>query len=166
MIHESAYVEDAEIGEETNIWHFVHVRKGAKIGKNCNIGPNCYIRPATSIHDDCHIGNASEVKNSIIFSKTNIPHQNYVGDSVIGSGCNLGSGTKIANLRLDKKEISVTHLGKRMNTHRRKLGAIIGNDVQTGINAVINTGCIIGEKVFIAPGALAKGSIASQSIIK
>ena len=154
------------IDAETRIRSGTYIQGPVVIGKQCNIGPNCYIRPATSIHDFCHVGNASEVKNSVIFKQTNVPHQNYVGDSVIGSRCNLGSGTKIANLRLDKKEIYVTHLGKRINTHRRKLGAIIGDDVQTGINAMINTGCIIGEEVFIAPGALAKGYIAPQSIIK
>jgi len=154
------------IDTDTRIRSGTYIQGPVVIGKQCNIGPNCFIRPATSINDFCHVGNASEVKNSVIFKQTNIPHQNYVGDSVIGSRCNFGSGTKIANLRLDKKKIYVTHLGKRINTHRRKLGAIIGDDVQTGINAMINTGSIIGEEVFIAPGALAKGYIAPQSIIK
>ena len=76
------------------------------IGEGCEIGPNCYIRPSTTIGDDCHIGAAVEVKNSIIMKGTKVPHLNYVGDSVIGEGCNLGAGTKIANLRLDKKNIT------------------------------------------------------------
>lgn len=73
------------------------------IGEECKIGPNCYIRPYTSIGDKCHIGNACEIKNSIIMNNSNIPHQNYVGDSIIGENCNLGAGTKIANLRFDRK---------------------------------------------------------------
>ena len=77
------------------------------IGSDCKIGPNCYIRPHTSIENSCHIGNACEIKNSIIMGNTNVPHHNYVGDSVIGQNCNLGSGTKIANLRLDKKTINI-----------------------------------------------------------
>ena len=77
------------------------------IGERCQIGPNCYIRASTAIGDGCHIGAAVEVKNSIIMKNTKIPHLNYVGDSVIGEDCNLGAGTKIANLRLDKSDISV-----------------------------------------------------------
>ncbi len=131
------------------------------IGQNCDIGPNCYIRPYTSIGDGCHIGGAVEVKNSIIMRGSNIPHHNYVGDSIIGEGCNLGAGTKIANLRLDEKEIWVA--GK--NTHRRKMGAIMGDGVKTGINACINIGTVIGNNAQIGPGALAQGVILPDSQI-
>jgi bifunctional UDP-N-acetylglucosamine pyrophosphorylase/glucosamine-1-phosphate N-acetyltransferase len=131
------------------------------IGEGCEIGPNCYIRPSTSIGDSCHIGAAVEVKNSIIMKGTKIPHHNYIGDSVIGEQCNLGAGTKIANLRLDKKNISVSGV----DTGRRKLGAIIGDHVETGINASINVGCIIGNNTFIGPGAVVSGVISPNSKI-
>jgi bifunctional UDP-N-acetylglucosamine pyrophosphorylase/glucosamine-1-phosphate N-acetyltransferase len=78
---------------------------------------------------------------------------------VIGSNCNLGSGTKVANLRLDKKTIIVEHHGSQINTNRRKLGVIMGDDVQTGINSVINVGSIIGNSVFIGPGSTVSGTI-------
>jgi UDP-N-acetylglucosamine diphosphorylase/glucosamine-1-phosphate N-acetyltransferase len=131
------------------------------IGQDCDIGPNCYIRPHTSIGDGCHIGSAVEVKNSIIMNGSKIPHHNYVGDSVIGEGCNLGAGTKIANLRLDKQEIRVA--GRV--TGRRKLGVIMGDGVETGINSCINVGSMIGNNTFIGPGALATGVIAPDSKI-
>jgi UDP-N-acetylglucosamine diphosphorylase/glucosamine-1-phosphate N-acetyltransferase len=118
------------------------------IGSNCDIGPNCYIRPATSIGDNCHIGASSEVKNSIVMLGSKIPHHNYVGDSVIGEYCNLGAGTKIANLRLDKKEVIIGGV----HTRRRKLGAMLGDRVETGINSSINVGSFIGDGVFIGPG--------------
>jgi UDP-N-acetylglucosamine diphosphorylase/glucosamine-1-phosphate N-acetyltransferase len=111
------------------------------IGRNCDIGPHCFIRASTAIGDNCHIGAAVEVKNSIIMSGTKIPHLNYVGDSVIGENCNLGAGTKVANLKLDKKNIFIDN----MDTRRRKLGTIMGDNVQTGINASINVGTIIGN---------------------
>ncbi len=129
------------------------------IGQDCDIGPNCYIRPHTSIGDGCHIGGAVEVKNSIIMSGSKVPHHNYVGDSIIGEGCNLGAGTKIANLRLDEKEIRVAGRG----TKRRKLGAIIGDRVETGINACIDVGTMIGNDTHIGPGATASGVIAPDS---
>jgi len=122
-------------------------------------GPNCYIRPYTAIGNSCHVGNACEIKNSIIMNGSNVPHQNYVGDSVIGQNCNLGAGTKIANLRLDKKNINTILNGKKLDTNRRKLGVIMGDDVQTGINSAVDVGTIVGNKVFIGPGAMAKGEI-------
>ena len=90
-----------------------------------------------------------------------IPHHNYIGDSVIGEECNLGSGTKIANLRLDKKDITADSI----NTKRRKLGAILGDSVQTGINANINVGSLIGDHSFIGPGATASGVVLANSQI-
>ena len=135
------------------------------IGSNCKVGPNCYIRAHTAIGNNCHIGNACELKNSIVMDKSNVPHQNYVGDSVIGCNCNLGAGTKIANLRLDKKNISVILNGKKIDTKRRKFGAAIGDNVQTGINATINIGTIIGNNCFIGQAASVKGEIEPNSTI-
>jgi bifunctional UDP-N-acetylglucosamine pyrophosphorylase/glucosamine-1-phosphate N-acetyltransferase len=93
------------------------------------------------------------------------PHHNYVGDSVIGKDSNLGSGTKIANLRLDKEIIKVTHQGRKISTDRIKLGAIIGDNVNTGINASINAGTILGSRVKVGPNTLVSGTYESQSII-
>jgi bifunctional UDP-N-acetylglucosamine pyrophosphorylase/glucosamine-1-phosphate N-acetyltransferase len=93
------------------------------------------------------------------------PHHNYVGDSIIGNNSNLGSGTKIANLRLDKKNIKVIHQGKRNDSGRRKLGAIIGDNVNTGINTSINAGTILGSNVRIGPNASVSGTYESQSTI-
>jgi UDP-N-acetylglucosamine diphosphorylase/glucosamine-1-phosphate N-acetyltransferase len=151
----------AVIGKKTIIRSGAYISGPVIIGEECEIGPNCYIRPATSIGDGCHIGAAVEVKNSIIMRGTKIPHHNYVGDSIIGEGCNLGAGTKIANLRLDKKNINVAGI----ETGRRKLGAIIGDNVETGINVSINVGCIIGNNTFIGPGAVVGGVIAPNSKI-
>jgi len=153
------------IGEDTIVMNGSYIEGPVIIGKNCKIGPNCYIRPFTSIGNGCHIGNACEVKNSIVLDNSNIPHHNYVGDSVIGGNCNLGSGCKIANLRLDKKNITAFINGVKIETKRRKLGAIIGDNTQTGINSVINTGSVIGNNVFIGPNASAFGYIKPDSKI-
>ena len=147
------------VGEGSIVMNGSYIEGPVIIGKNCKIGPNCYIRPYTSIGNQCHVGNACEIKNSIIMDGSKIPHQNYVGDSIIGSNCNLGAGTKIANLRLDKKNIEITVNGNKLNTKRRKFGAVIGDDTQTGINSMINVGAMIGNNVFIGPGAIANGEI-------
>lgn len=131
------------------------------IGENCDIGPNCYVRPHTAIGDNCHIGAAVEVKNSIIMRGSKIPHHSYLGDSIVGEGCNFGAGTKVANLRLDGKNITAGEV----DTRRRKLGAIIGDSVETGINVSINIGSLIGSGTHIGPGAVVSGIIQPGSIL-
>ena len=157
---------DVQIGKNTVIMNGSYIEGPVIIGDNCRIGPNCYIRASTSIGNNCHIGNACEVKNSIIMDHSNVPHQNYVGDSIIGEYCNLGAGTTVANLRLDKKTIHVVLNGKKIDTKRRKLGMIMGDNVQTGVNAMINVGALIGNNVFIGLGTLASGEIRPETTLK
>jgi bifunctional UDP-N-acetylglucosamine pyrophosphorylase/glucosamine-1-phosphate N-acetyltransferase len=150
------------IGQGTIIRAGSYIVGPVIIGRNCVIGPNCYIRPSTVVADSCHIGAAVEVKNSIIMSGSKIPHLSYVGDSIIGENCNLGAGTKIANVRLDEQTVKISDL----DTKRHKLGAIIGDNVKTGINSCINTGTIIGNDTVIGPGGQAFGIIPPGSKIK
>jgi UDP-N-acetylglucosamine diphosphorylase/glucosamine-1-phosphate N-acetyltransferase len=135
------------------------------ISKGCVIGPNCYIRSSTSLGEGVKIGASVEVKNSIIMAKTHVPHLNYVGDSIIGERCNLGAGTKVANLRFDNSNIKITLKGEVIDTDLRKLGVIMGDDVQTGIDSMIEPGTIIWERSIIGMGALAKGCIGSETRI-
>jgi len=154
-----------QVGNGSIIRNGAYIVGPVIIGENCDIGPNCFIRPSSSIGNNCKIGNAVEVKNSIVMDYSNIPHHNYVGDSIIGENCNLGSGTKVANLRLDNKNIYTIVKGDRIETGRRKLGVIMGDNVKTGVNSVINIGTVIGENSSIGPGAIASGAIAPNSII-
>lgn len=132
----------------------------AIIDKGADVGPNCFIRGSTYIGRDCRVGAAVEVKNTVLMDRSNIPHHNYVGDSVIMEDVNLGAGTKVANLRLDGGGVTSVSRGRRVSTGLRKLGAIIGPGVKTGINAVIDVGTVISEDAFIGPGARVKGFIA------
>jgi bifunctional UDP-N-acetylglucosamine pyrophosphorylase/glucosamine-1-phosphate N-acetyltransferase len=150
------------IGEGSIIKSGTYIEGPCVIGKNCRIGPHAYIRGATSIGDDCHIGHCSEIKNSIIMNGTKIPHFNYVGDSVVGAGCNFGAGTKIANLRHDHANIKVG--GK--DTRRKKFGAVIGDGVQFGINCSINVGAIIGSEAQFAPNSVIEGCIGDKATIR
>ncbi len=162
VVEENVVLKGAvAIGKNTVIKSGAYIEGPVIIGEDCQIGPNCYIRPTTVIGDGCHVGAAVEVKNSLVMKGSKIPHLSYVGDSVIGEGCNLGAGTKIANLRLDKQNITVAGI----DTGRRKLGAIIGDRVETGINASINVGCMIGNNAFIGPGMTVSGRILPDSKI-
>ena len=142
-----------------------YIEGGVWIGKDCTVGPNSYLREGTVLCGKNKVGASTEIKNSILMNGAKAPHHNYVGDSIIGENSNLGSGTKIANLRLDKKEIIVVHKGVKINTGRKKLGAIIGSNVNTGINASINAGTILGNNVKVGPNSLVSGTYESQSTI-
>jgi UDP-N-acetylglucosamine diphosphorylase/glucosamine-1-phosphate N-acetyltransferase len=141
-----------KISEEARVRSGVYIEGPAFIGPGSDIGPNCYIRPSTSIGANVRIGNACEVKNSIIMDGTHVAHLSYVGDSIIGQNCNLGAGTITANIRFDKMNVKVNIKDRRVDSGRRKLGAIIGDEVQTGINVNLMTGVKVGSGVWIAPG--------------
>lgn len=132
------------------------------IGKDCTIGPHAFIRRSTSIGDNCHIGHCSEVKNSIVMNGTKIPHFNYIGDSVIGSGCNFGAGTKVANLRHDHATVKVCGT----DTRRKKFGAVIGDNIQFGINCSINVGTMIGSNASFGPGSVIEGCLGENTCIR
>ncbi len=148
----------AHVSGNVRICRGARVRSGAYIegpaivGEDSDIGPNCYIRPSTSIGSGVRIGNACEVKNSIVMDGTHIAHLSYVGDSIIGENCNLGAGTITANIRFDEQPIGVNIKGERINSGRRKLGVLIGDEAQTGINVSLMPGVKIGPRAWIAPG--------------
>lgn len=163
VIEEGVYIKgNVQIGPGTVIMSGSYLEGPCIIGADCRIGPHAYIRPGTAVGNHCHIGHSSEIKNTIIMDETNIPHFSYIGDSVIGSGCNFGAGTKVANLRHDKSTIIIG--GK--NTRRRKFGAVIGDDVLFGINCSVNVGAIVGNHCRIGPHALVEGIIDDETVIR
>lgn len=146
--------ENVTIEKRALIRSGAYIKGPAYIGKGSDIGPNCFIRPYTSIGENVRIGNAVEIKNSIVMDDTHAAHHTYIGDSIVGTNCNFGSGTKIGNLRLDAGNVMITLRGKLTDTGRRKLGAILGDGVQTGINSMINPGVKMGPNSAIGPGAI------------
>ncbi|MHA2095004.1 MAG: bifunctional sugar-1-phosphate nucleotidylyltransferase/acetyltransferase [Candidatus Hodarchaeales archaeon] len=134
------------------------------IDEDSVVGPNSFIRAGTYIGKDVRIGNGVEIKNSIILDGTTIGHLSYVGDSIIGHECNFGAGTKVANLKLDNQSISMEIQGTRVNTGRRKLGTIMGDNVKTGINVSIMPGISIGENSRIGAHTLISTNIPPNSL--
>ncbi len=128
------------------------------IGENTIIGPFAYLRGPLIIGSDCRIG-SSEIKNSVFMDGSRAGHFNYIGDSIVGKKCNLGAGTKLANLRFDG-EIIRFEIGKeKFSTGMRKLGAILEDNVQTGCNSVLNPGTYVSKKKSVLPGAVVSGFI-------
>ncbi len=147
---------EVAIGKGTLIRNGSYIEGPVVIGENCDIGPNCFIRPSTAIGNRVRIGNAVELKNTIVMEGTHVGHLSYVGDSVIGRRCNFGAGTKVANLRHDGKNIKVILKGRILDSGRRKLGVIMGDDVHTGINTSINIGVILEKGKATLPGEVVK----------
>ena len=165
-------VEDgAVIKGETIVQKGAVIKTGAYIegpvliGENAVIGPNCYIRAYSSIGKNVKIGNAVEIKNCIIMENTNIGHLSYVGDSVIGRDSNFGAGTITANLRHDNGDVSVTMKGKRVSSGRRKLGAIIGDNVKTGIGTTISPGVILHQGARTGIGVIVDKDIEANKLV-
>jgi bifunctional UDP-N-acetylglucosamine pyrophosphorylase/glucosamine-1-phosphate N-acetyltransferase len=126
----------------------------AYIGRKSTVGPNSRVRPCTSIGDEAIVGTSCEIKNSIIMSGSKVPHLSYIGDSIIGENCNLAAGTITANIRLDEAPIGIKMKGRMLSSGRKKLGTIMGDGVQTGINASIMPGVRIGSDSLIGPGVV------------
>ncbi|HOW13284.1 bifunctional sugar-1-phosphate nucleotidylyltransferase/acetyltransferase [Methanosarcina sp.] len=147
---------EVSIGKGSLIRSGAYIEGPVIIGENCDIGPNCYIRPSTALGNRVRIGNAVEVKNTVVMEGTHVGHLSYVGDSIIGRRCNFGAGTKVANLRHDGKNIKVMLKGRIIDSGRRKLGVIMGDDVHTGINTSINIGVVMEKGRATLPGEVVK----------
>lgn len=162
------------IKKANNIWihKSVIVSDTAKIIGPCiidedsEIRPNAFIRENVIIGKNCIVGNSSEVKNSILYDFVQIPHFNYVGDSILGYHSHLGAGAIISNLKSDKKDIVVKYHDEIINTNLKKVGAFIGDNVEVGCNSVINPGTIIFTNTNIYPLVSVRGVIPSNVIVK
>ena len=146
------------------------VRSGAYIEGPCfidegaDVGPNCFIRACTSIGKNARVGNGCEVKNSIIMDGTHVGHLSYVGDSILCEKCNLGAGTITANLRLDDGSVKMLVKDKVVDTGRRKLGAILGDNVKTGIGALLMPGVKVGNDSWVGAGFMVERDLPAESM--
>lgn len=155
-------VGDVFVGDGTEVRNGCYIMGPVYIGKNCLIGPNTFIRPYTTIMDGCHIGASVEIKNTLIMSHSNVPHLSYVGDSILGENVNLGAGTNIANLRFDDSEVKVEVKKTLQGSGRRKLGALIGDNVKTGVNVSIMPGRAIYPGAFVDAGSVVRNTIYTE----
>jgi NDP-sugar pyrophosphorylase family protein len=166
-VAETAFIgEEVQIGEGTVVEPNAVIKGPAIIGRNCSIRAGSYIRDNALVGDGSTIGNSSEVKNALIFNQAEIPHFNYVGDSVIGYRGHLGAGAILSNVRLDRQNIAVRTSKGKMPTNLRKFGAIIGDRTEVGCNAVLSPGSVVGKDCIIYPGAQFKGHLPSNRIFK
>jgi len=153
------------IGASSVVKSGCHIEGPVYIGAGCKIGPNARVRPYTSIQDRVAVGTSCEIKNSLIMNGTKVPHLSYVGDSIIGENCNLGAGTITANIRFDEATLKMRVKGRLHDTQRVKLGVIMGDRVQTGINVSILPGVRIGSGSWLGPGTTISRDVPSDLML-
>lgn len=154
------------IGEGTIIEPGVMIKGPSIIGGNCKIRHGAYIRGNVIIGSGVVVGNSTEIKNSFLFNDVEVPHYNYVGDSILGYKAHLGAGVKLSNVKLSSSNVVVVINKKKYDTGLRKFGAIIGDGVEIGCNAVLNPGSVIGKNSIIYPCVSWRGYCPSNSIVK
>jgi len=158
--------EKVFIGEGTVVEDGVMIKGPAIIGQNCKIRHNAYLRENVIIGDGCVVGNSTEIKNALLFNGAQAPHYNYVGDSILGHKAHLGAGVKISNYKLFPGNIEVELEGRPLDTGLRKFGALLGDGVEIGCNAVLNPGSIVGRGAVIYPNVFWRGVLPANMIAK
>ena len=162
--------EGAHLIGPVTVAETARIRSGAYIEGPCfidegaDVGPNCFIRPCTSIGKNARVGNACEVKNSIVMDGTHVGHLSYVGDSILCEKCNLGAGTITANLRLDDGTVKMMIKDKAVDTGRRKLGVILGDNVKTGINVLLMPGVKVGNDSWVGPNFMVEEDLPANTV--
>ncbi len=136
------------------------------IGENTEVRPGAFIRGKALIGNDCVIGNSTELKNVIIFNHVQVPHYNYVGDSILGFYSHMGAGSITSNVKSDKTLIVVKDGNEEIETKLKKMGAMLGDHVEVGCNSVLNPGTVIGRNTNIYPLSRVRGVIPGDSIFK
>ncbi len=128
--------------------------------------PGAFIRGNAIVGENCVVGNSTELKNVILFNNVQVPHYNYVGDSILGYKSHMGAGSITSNVKSDKSDVVIKYEGDKIATGLRKMGAILGNYVEVGCNSVLNPGTIIGSNTNIYPLSSVRGYIPKGSIYK
>ncbi len=155
------------IGKGTVVEPGAVIKGPAWIGEGCEIRSGCYIRENVILGSRVIAGNSCEFKNCLVFDGAQIPHFNYVGDSVLGAGAHLGAGVILSNVRLDRRPVVVrTPEGTPHQTGLKKFGAIIGDHAEIGCNSVLSPGSVIGRHALIYPGVSWRGTLPEKRIVR
>src|SRR5207245_2335696 len=154
------------VGKGTVIEQGAVLKGPAWIGENCKIRSGCYVRENVIAGNGVVMGNSCEFKNCIIFDEAQVPHFNYVGDSILGYKSHLGAGVILSNVKLDHSEVTLSFNGNFVPTGLKKFGAVIGDHAEIGCNSVLNPGSIIGRNTILYPGTQWRGVAPENSIVK
>ena len=136
------------------------------IGHGTEVRPGAFVRGSALVGDNCVVGNSTELKNVILFDNVQVPHYNYVGDSILGYKAHMGAGSITSNVKSDKKLVVIKNEGELIETGRKKVGALVGDRVEVGCNSVLNPGTVIGRDSNVYPVSCVRGVIPENCIYK
>lgn len=158
--------EDIWVAKSASVAQTAFINGPAIIGRNAEIRHCAYIRGNAIVGEGAVVGNSTELKNVILFNKVQVPHYNYVGDSVLGFRSHMGAGSITSNVKSDKKLVAVHTPEGDIETGMKKFGAMLGDYVEVGCGSVLNPGSVVGRNANIYPLSMVRGVIPADSIYK
>ena len=154
------------IARDTKIYPTADITGPCIIGHGTEVRPGAFIRGNALVGNNCVVGNSTELKNVILFDNVQVPHYNYVGDSILGYKAHMGAGSITSNVKSDKALVVIHNQGEELPTGRKKVGAMLGDRVEVGCNSVLNPGTVVGRDSNIYPVSCVRGVIPENSICK
>lgn len=158
--------EDVWIAKDAKVFDSASITGPCIIGHATEVRQCAFIRGSALVGDNCVVGNSTELKNVILFNNVQVPHYNYVGDSILGYKAHMGAGSITSNVKSDKTLVVVKSGSESIETGRKKFGAILGDFVEVGCNSVLNPGTVVGRRSSIYPLSSVRGVIPQDSIYK
>lgn len=158
--------EDVWIAKSANVFESAYIHGPAIIGKNAEVRHCAFIRGNAIVGEGAVVGNSTELKNVILFNKVQVPHYNYVGDSILGYKAHMGAGSITSNVKSDKKLVVIKTPEGPVETGLKKFGAMLGDEVEVGCGTVLNPGSVVGSHTNIYPLSSVRGFVPAASIYK
>ena len=158
--------EDVWIAKDAEVFPTAYIKGPCIIGHGTEVRHCAFIRGNALVGDNCVVGNSTELKNVILFDSVQVPHYNYVGDSILGYKAHMGAGSITSNVKSDKLHVAVKDGEQIVDTGRKKVGAMLGDGVEVGCNSVLNPGTVIGRGSNIYPVSCVRGVVPENSIYK
>lgn len=158
--------DDIWIAKDAVIYPTVSITGPCIICPSAEVRQCAFIRGKAIVGEGCVVGNSTELKNVVLFNKVQVPHYNYVGDSVLGFKSHMGAGAVTSNVKQDKSLVTVNYRGTKVETGLKKFGAMLADNVEVGCNSVLNPGTVVGRFTNVYPLSMARGFIPAHSIFK
>ena len=158
--------ENVWIARTAKVFPSAYINGPCIIGKNAEVRHCAFIRGNAIVGEGAVVGNSTELKNVILFNKVQVPHYNYVGDSVLGFKAHMGAGSITSNVKSDKKLVVINNQGVKIETGLKKVGAFLGDNVEVGCGSVLNPGTVVGRESNIYPLSSVRGVVTEKSIYK
>ena len=159
-------LEDVWVANDATVFKTAYLHGPCIIGHGTEVRQCAFIRGSAIVGKNAVVGNSTELKNVVLFDNVQVPHYNYVGDSILGYKAHMGAGSITSNVKSDKKLVVIHNGAEQIPTGRKKVGAILGDNVEVGCNSVLNPGTVIGRESRVYPISSVRGVIPEKSIYK